>query len=180
MEKGDVKMMRLFTALEVSGQVKTELSKLEPQGNNVKVQKQPHITLHFIGNVPLQMANSICSELKNVQSHCYTQKVFGVGAFYRGKAPHCLWAGVDKCKGLIALHSAVGVYLARLGIETDKREYNPHITIARLKSSSEKYAQSYISSHGDFKTSFSAKNFCLYSSAIEQGNSSIQRCKNIT
>jgi len=162
-------MTRLFTALEIPGRVKEELSRIEPIGDNVKLAVQPHITLHFIGNVSHIMASSICSELKNVESTCYTQKISGVGAFYRRKAPFCLWAGVDICNGLNALHSAVGCSLGRLGLDLGKREYKPHITIARLKSSNEKYIQSYISNHANFKTSFSVKSFCLYTSEFEQG-----------
>jgi len=162
-------MTRLFTALEIPGPVKEELSRIEPKDDNVKLPVQPHITLHFIGNVSHIMASSICSELKNVESNCYTQKISGVGAFYRRKAPFCLWAGVDKCNGLNALHSAVGCSLGRLGLDLGKREYKPHITIARLKSSNEKYVQSYISNHANFKASFSVKSFCLYTSEFEQG-----------
>jgi len=162
-------MTRLFIALEIPDSVKEELSRLEPKGNNIKVQAQPHITLHFIGNVSHAMASSICSELHNVESRCYAQKISGVGAFYRGKTAHCLWAGVEQCHGLIALHSAIASSLTRLGLEVDKRDYKPHITIARLKSASEKFVQSYISSHGDFKASFTVKRFYLYSSNSEQG-----------
>mgnify|MGYP000016101066 CR=1 FL=1 len=165
----DRKMTRLFTALEIPDPVKEELSRLEPKGNNIKVQNQPHITLHFIGKVSDIVASSICSELNNIELNCYTQAISGVGAFYRGKTPHSLWAGVDKCNGLNTLHSAVGSSLSKLGIELDKREYRPHITIARLRSSNEKYVQSYISNHENFKTSFSVKRFCLYSYVFEQG-----------
>ena len=161
-------MTRLFIALEIPSPVKEQLSRLAPKDKHLKAQNQPHITLHFIGKVSDIVASSICSALNQIELNCYTQEISGVGAFYRGNTAHTLWAGVGKCNGLNTLHSAIGDSLSSLGIELDKRDYKPHITIARLRSSQEKYAQAYISNHDGFKASFSVKRFCLYSYLFEQ------------
>jgi 2'-5' RNA ligase len=162
-------MTRLFTALDIPDSIKGDLARLEPEGDFVRIQSQPHITLHFIGHVSDDIALAISSEFNNIELRAYDQEIEGVGAFTKGKPPHILWAGVSKSCGLMNLHAAIGDSLTEVGHKLEDREYTPHITIARLTRPSPELVESYLSAHGSFKASFRVSKFGIYSSEFIEG-----------
>ena len=162
-------MTRLFTALDIPGSIKTELARLAPEGDFVKIQRQPHITVHFIGHVSDELALDISSELNTIDLMAYDQEIEGVGVFTKGRPPHILWAGVRKCAGLMNLHAAIGDCLTEVGLKLEDRDYTPHITIARLKRRSPELVELYLSAHRGFSASFRVSSFGLYSSEFKEG-----------
>ena len=162
-------MTRLFTAIDIPDHIKTDLARLEPEGDSIRIQSHPHITLHFIGHVSDEIALDISSAFNNIEVMAYNQDIEGVGAFTKGKPPHILWVGVRKCAGLINLHAAIGDTLAEVGHKLEGRDYTPHITIARLKRRSPGMVELYLSAHSSFKASFRVSSFGLYSSEHEDG-----------
>ena len=85
--------------------------------------------------------------------------------------PNYLWAGVEKSPKLIALYDEIGSTLMKLGLEGERREYVPHITIAKLYSSDHQSVESYISKHENFDISANVNCFCLYATELAGGKS---------
>jgi 2'-5' RNA ligase len=162
-------MTRLFTALDIPDSIKTHLARLEPEGDFVRIQSQPHITLHFIGHVSDEIAVDILSAFDGIEVAAYNQEIEGVGAFTSKKPPHILWAGVSKCDGLMNLYAAIGDSLAKVGHKLEGRDFTPHITIARLKRPSPELVELFLSDHSSFNASFRVSSFGIYSSEFIDG-----------
>jgi 2'-5' RNA ligase len=162
-------MTRLFTAIDIPERIKTDLARLAPEGDSIRIQRHPHITVHFIGHVADEIAVDISSELNTIEVMAYDQEIEGVGAFTKGRPPHILWAGVRKCDGLMNLHAAIGASLTKVGHKIEDRDYTPHITIARLKHRSPELVELYLSAHSGFSASFRVNSFRLYSSEHIEG-----------
>lgn len=90
-----------------------------------------HITLHFLGSAPLPVVQSA------LESFCFLPfdiQLSSVGVFGSGSRPRVLWAGVAPSAGLNQLHALTGEKLLEKGFALEKRPYNPHVSIAKMKS----------------------------------------------
>lgn len=162
-------MPRLFTALDIPDEIQHQLSTLMPRDSNIRPQNQPHITLHYIGNTSDPISNAIHLKLLKIKSNTFHQNLSGVGIFAKKKNRHILWSGVEKCDGLVTLHKAIGRALLSIGLTLEKRNYHPHITIARLSKPNKILETSYLESHATFKAEFDVTSFSLYASESQEG-----------
>ena len=154
----------LFTAVEIPELIQASILDLRPKNLGIKESTNLHITLHYIGKVNDVEANLIQTILLKVKAKSYSQKINGVGVFNQTKAPHILWAGVNKCEELLNLHASVGQCLQEIGLKLESRQYSPHITVARIKKTNEDLVESYINKYSDFNANFDVKSFSLFSS----------------
>ena len=93
-----------------------------------------HLTLKFLGDIEKgrvaglkDLLNEACSrhEQFEVEPH-------GIGAFPSPRKARVVWAGVSKgADALLALAEGLEQSLSTLGFEEDKRQFKPHITLAR-------------------------------------------------
>ena len=154
----------LFTAIEIPELIQASIMELRPKSIGIKGLTDCHITLHYIGKVNNNEANLIQTSLLKVKTKSYSQSINGVGVFNRVKAPHILWAGVNKCEELLNLHESVGQCLQEVGQKLESRQYRPHITVARIKKTNKDLVESYINKYSDFNTGFYVRSFSLFSS----------------
>ena len=86
-----------------------------------------HLTLHFIGAVPRERLPALCAGLA-VDLQPFTLHL-GEPALW----PHGLAVLLPEATpaALQALHAALGACLLDLGLHTDTRPYQPHLTLAR-------------------------------------------------
>ena len=97
-----------------------------------------HLTLKFLGDVPADRISAIGDATgKAAARHApFALSLSGVGAFPGGRAPRVLWAGiVGDLDRLAALQASVDGCLAELGFARERRSFNPHLTLARLRDS---------------------------------------------
>lgn len=164
-------MPRLFTALEIPRDAALSLSLLRgglPGARWIDVENY-HITLRFIGDVAGHVADDIANALDRVRRPSFTLALSGVGAFGQ-KKPHAIWAGVTASPDLSGLQAEIDRICHRIGIPTDPRKFMPHVTLARLRSSSPVDVASYLSARGNFAaTPFRVGRFVLMSSRDSVG-----------
>ena len=60
----------------------------------------------------------------------------GTGVFERKGRPHLLWAGVAPNEALVRLQKKIERICQSVGIEALHRKFMPHVTLARLNTSS--------------------------------------------
>ncbi len=95
-----------------------------------------HITLKFLGEVeeariPV-IVKALEGALKGVSK--FRVKLEGVGAFPRVSRPNVIWVGVSEGRDpLIRLANLVEDALKKVGFPKEKRPFEPHLTIARVK-----------------------------------------------
>ena len=134
--------VRLFIAIEMADEVRRALGRL--QGRMKKSIRgvrwvKPgsiHLTLAFLGNTEEGLVPELRRLLDGVakRHRPFTLVIRDVGAFPSLRRPRVLWCGVrkggDECRSL-AEQIAEG--LSRLGLPQERREFRPHLTLARVK-----------------------------------------------
>ena len=132
--------MRLFVAIDIPdgvrealAHVSRELRPLCPGARWVRIEGA-HVTLKFIGETTPAHADQIIAALRNAHASSPIELVFaGLGFFPTPRRPRVLWAGVSADPNLPELAASVEAHLEQLGIAREKREFSPHITLARFE-----------------------------------------------
>jgi 2'-5' RNA ligase len=171
--------MRLFTAIEISDEVKNNLrillERLRPAAKLAKLSwtrvDNLHITTKFIGEWPEDRFEDMKRALSSVGSPgAIPVRVSGIGWFPNARNPRVLWAGVHAEEPLKSLASATDAAVHAIGVAREDREYSPHLTLARIRDRTPLHAldtlRSAIDSLGPAEFgSFPATEFHLYLSA---------------
>ena len=93
-----------------------------------------HLTIKFIGDVSNEMVEEISDELIFVTQYPEIKCSFNkFGFFYRDDKPFILWAGLKIDDLLSSLIKDLNQKLGKFSIPTEKRNFNPHITLLRIK-----------------------------------------------
>jgi 2'-5' RNA ligase len=162
--------MRLFVALDFPDAVKEALLNLRAEIPTARWSNraQLHLTLFFIGET--ERVQDVKTALETVKAPPFTLTLAGVGRFPKGdhQPPAVLWAGVENPPALRVLHEQVSGVLTDLGYEADRRPFNPHITLARLKASRPlSEADAFLKMHHDFRAGpVELVEFVLFSSEL--------------
>ncbi len=136
--------LRTFIAIELSDEIKQTIKDIEDSlkvlGCDIKWVRPEiaHLTLKFLGDVDLDTIETIGRAL--------TESVHGLppiqtqltqlGIFPDIRRPRILWIGLDDKEGRIKqLAESVETALGNIRFKKEEREFKPHITIGRLRSS---------------------------------------------
>ena len=168
-----VRSLRLFTALEIPELSASALSHLQKGIENVRwvAPKSFHITLRYIGMVKEKAASKINTALSEITAQNFLINIRGVGCFGKSK-PRTLWAGVERAAQLETLCQIIDQKLINIGFPCEDKQYNPHITLARLKGAIQKHViETWQTAHQQFRLSpFHAIHFTLFSSQPHKGH----------
>jgi 2'-5' RNA ligase len=141
-----MKMIRSFIAIEIENQelldrISTLQRTLGNTGANIKFVKPEnvHITLKFLGEVPSPLIEMIGNHLQTLRFEPFNASLHGVGVFPSVNRINVVWLGITKgIPKFLALYRQIESQLQTLGISPDHRGFNPHVTIARLRSAQNK------------------------------------------
>lgn len=126
-------MPRLFVALSLPNSTQFALAQLAPpnvRGVRVTAPSQMHVTLHFLGDVPLERALDALSDVIPSEIEL---AISGVGRFRARDGEQVLWAGLRPSPALLDLHGRMGEALRRRQFHVEQRPYAPHVTLARCR-----------------------------------------------
>jgi RNA 2',3'-cyclic 3'-phosphodiesterase len=132
--------VRLFVALEIPPAVRQNLAALIASMRAIT--KEPrwvraenlHVTLKFLGEVAEGKVDAICSALRNIHSERPIALEFrGLGFFPNEKHPRVFWTGMEASQNLKTLAGDIEGAVEKLGIPREKREFSPHLTLARFE-----------------------------------------------
>ncbi|MCA1960265.1 MAG: RNA 2',3'-cyclic phosphodiesterase [Desulfomonile sp.] len=135
--------VRAFIAIELPEGVKFFLkeivAELKSFGGDVRWTRPEgiHLTLKFLGNVQSETIPTIRKILEPelALQQPFSVAVRGLGAFPGLNRPRVLWVGVSAAEGTLApLVAKVEELMEPLGFPKETREFNPHLTIGRVKS----------------------------------------------
>nr|WP_321524170.1 RNA 2',3'-cyclic phosphodiesterase [uncultured Cohaesibacter sp.] len=160
-------MPRLFAGLEIPQPITTMLSLQRGglYGARWIDEANYHITLRFMGDVDYSLANEIVFQMSQIQCPEFALSLKGFGSFGARK-PHSVFAAVQNNEDLVLLHQELERRMRKLGLRSDKHDYTPHVTLARLKKTAEPIdVANYLALRGGFQTEqFRVPRFVLYSS----------------
>ena len=130
--------MRLFIGLDlpagVAGNLERLLEQLRP---TARIQWSPpsnmHITTKFIGEWPEPRLEELKAALGAIPSRAPIAVSIGkVGFFPNPHSPRVFWCGI-QAPGLDTLAADTDRATSALGIDAERREFSPHLTLARIK-----------------------------------------------
>ncbi len=132
-------------------------------------QESYHLTLRFIGDIDDAQAHEIASVLGRVRRSAFEIRLDGLTSF-GGKRPRALVAAVAPSPALMELQAEHERLLQRVGLEPEGRKYTPHVTLARLRDSSNWQVAEYLSARAAYRSlPFTVSRFVLFSSRASTG-----------
>jgi RNA 2',3'-cyclic 3'-phosphodiesterase len=164
-------MPRLFTAIEIPESMRLRLSLLRaplPAAKWIEPENM-HITLRFAGDIDPRTADEFADQLAQVSFELFTINIAGAGAF-GGRGPRVLWAGVESSPELQSLYRANERAARAAGLETDPRNFSPHVTLARMRRARQSAVARFLEDHGGLRMEpFTVHRFVLLSAKPGSG-----------
>ena len=131
--------MRLFTAIDLPGELVATLARLIDQLRpsariNWSAPANLHITTKFIGEWPDNDLDRLTRALETLAPRePIPIAMRGVGFFPNPHSPRLFWAAVHAGPELAALARDTDAALAGIGVPADTKPFSPHLTLARIK-----------------------------------------------
>jgi 2'-5' RNA ligase len=158
-------MLRLFVGIDLPPELKLSLSLMAtglPGAKWVDAGNY-HLTLRFIGEIDEGQAEDVDAALSQIRTPRFDVALATVGHFGLRQ----LWVGVERNDALQHLHDKIESALSRLGFPAEERRYTPHVSLARLKGTSESRLQAYLSEHALYRAPpFRVDHFSLIASYL--------------
>ncbi len=130
--------MRLFTGLDLPAEVVRNLEQfLQQIRPAARINWSPpanlHITTKFVGEWPEERLSELQSALAGLPPRePIPVQIRKVGFFPNPHSPRNFWCGIEA-PGLAELAADTNRAATSLGIVDEKRAYQPHLTLARIK-----------------------------------------------
>ena len=162
-------MKRIFIAVPIPEKIKPLLHSMGKSlpGARAVPEEQIHITLRFIGEVDGTTFLDIKEQLAEVSRPSFSLGISGVGHFPPRGKPRVVWAGLQPTDELSQLKRQVDTQLIKCGITPDTRKFSPHITLARLNTTSLQRVTDFLSGNAFLRfDDFAVSAFHLYSSKL--------------
>ena len=136
--------LRTFIAIELGSTIKTALRRIQSGlGAEIPAKSvrwvQPdgiHLTLKFLGDTPVEQVDAVKVALARAAAEVepFSLTAAGVGCFPNIRQPRVVWVGLQEPSGALSkLHRAVEAQVAPLGFPTERRAFNPHLTLGRVQ-----------------------------------------------
>lgn len=132
--------LRLFVAVKTGNEIREKMSSLvallKQSGAEVKWVKPEnlHITLKFLGDVPLARLEEVKGALGQIRGSRFSLEIASVGALPNAKKPRVIFAGsgagADRLK---ALAGEVETAFTAIGFVPEYRDFLAHLTLGRAK-----------------------------------------------
>ena len=138
-----VQVIRVFIAVPIPSSAKLFLSKVIeglsgkiPNGVRWVNPDGIHVTIKFLGDTAPGRVAGITEAMGRAAAQVspFQIRLWGLGTFPNQKRPRVLWAGVDGDVARLAeLQKITESELVALGYPRDKRSFNPHLTLGRVR-----------------------------------------------
>lgn len=130
---------RTFIAIKISPNklLQNIYSKIKADFTNDKIKwvntDEFHITLKFIGETTKEQIKEINSVLEDLckEFSAFDISIKKFGVFPNSKNTKVFWFGIENTQILNRIQMKIDLSLSLLGFETEKRDFNAHLTIAR-------------------------------------------------
>ena len=164
-------MPRLFTGIEIPAEIGERLSLLRGglPGARWIDKDNYHLTLRFIGDIDMHIAEEIANALTWVRRGAFTLRLADIGILGT-KKPHSIVARTCLSADLVELQTEHERIMQRIGLPPERRKFTPHVTLARLRGVSGQDIANYLTSRGGFTVGpFPVERFVLYSARDSTG-----------
>ncbi len=134
---------RTFIALELTSEIHDELDQLQQKLKaacadvNWVNPRGIHLTLKFLGSISLELIEEVKKTVEAAAKtySCFTITLAALGAFPNQEYPRVIWVGIEDDNKSKELAEDLKERLINLGFLPEKRDFNPHLTLGRARSS---------------------------------------------
>ena len=158
-------MPRLFTALQLPEPSRAALAQTRGGlfGARWLDPLDYHLTLRFIGDIDARLADEVAAALDEA-GRGPLEVAFEALSWFGGDKPHAIVARVKPAPALLALAADHERRLRRLGLAPEKRQFTPHVTLARTRGAGPAAVADYLAARGRLEApDFRAESFVLMS-----------------
>lgn len=135
--------MRLFIATQFPAEIIRALdgavSSMKPRLPSASWARPEtqHVTFAFLGEQPESLIDEIAAPLANAIGAIprFEAKLHGCGFFPNPRRARVGWVGLDPEERFVELANVVRVVVTRCGVELDRAEFRPHLTVMRIRDS---------------------------------------------
>jgi 2'-5' RNA ligase len=164
-------MPRLFTGIEIPVEIGERLSYLRgglPGARWINPDNY-HLTLRFVGDIDMHVAEEIAAALTRVRRSGFTLRLDGIAVLGTRK-PHAIVARAEPTPELVEVRGEHERIMQRIGLPPDPRKFMPHVTLARLRGAASRDIADYLSVRGGFLADpFPVDRFVLFSARNSTG-----------
>jgi 2'-5' RNA ligase len=166
--------MRLFIGLDVPWQISRNLELLlKLLKSKAQIAWSPlgnlHVTSKFIGEWPESRLDELKTALDTIaRPGALDITIQGIGWFPNPHQPRILYAGIRGPAGLTGLAVSAEAVCESLGVPSERRDYQPHLTLARVRTPKPLFElkRAIAELPDDNFGKFQAKEFYLYNSEL--------------
>jgi len=135
--------MRTFIAIDISPEIRSAIGRIQSHlkyaGADVKwvAPENIHLTMKFLGEIDETMLGRVEASLEHIarSTRQFEFSVEGVGVFPKIDFPRVIWIGLGRGSDqLTCLAALLDDEMLKLGFEKDPRQFEPHLTIGRVRS----------------------------------------------
>jgi RNA 2',3'-cyclic 3'-phosphodiesterase len=136
-------IMRCFIAIEIPSEVKSAFVELQNdlRGAGADVAwtnpDNVHLTLKFLGEIDKKLVSKVeqvCLETISSMSP-FNLSINRIGLFPNERHPRVLWIGLGgEIETLEKLQERLDERLADIGFEIEEKDFQPHLTVGRIRS----------------------------------------------
>ena len=165
--------MRLFIAVELPETVREQTRRAAAALKEAVVsgrfpgKQNYHITLAFLGEVPMSAVNRIKTAMDCCSAPPFEITVGGLGRFKRREGD-VIWTRVSAPETLFSLQRELLLELAKRGFDLENRTFTPHITLARGVEFRNGFTLESFSDHAETSV-FTARQMTLMESRLIEG-----------
>lgn len=136
--------IRTFIAIDIPPWVKTQIAGIQNRLRSLDLnaswvgRENMHMTLKFLGDIDPKLAPAIKETLTEVLDPMpkFSVCLGGLGVFPRPERPRVVWVALQDSSGALkTLWEKTGDALSILKFPKETREFSPHLTLGRIKSS---------------------------------------------
>jgi len=140
--------MRAFIAVEIPSGLSKQISELQEflkksdADANWVPEQNFHYNLKFFGSLTeSELKKVIAATQKAISaSKSFEIEINGIGGFPTLNSPRVVWIGIKKGSSeLKAVADSLEEAYSEIGIPKEEREFQPHLTLCRLKSNDHKH-----------------------------------------
>jgi len=146
--------MRIFFGATLSESTKTQIEKIQEELRNdiddirIEARQKLHITLQFIGDFKPEKVESLFSsvrgEIERSRFKSPLTAVNGLSYFPNERVRRGVWIDCQDDGTLGAIAELIKSVTEKFGVIPEKREFKPHITIARFRGEGDRNRKNYI------------------------------------
>ncbi len=134
--------IRTFIAIDIPSEIKQAIAHVQNElrpihGANVSFPRMEgiHLTLKFLGDVEREQLDQVTEAVRGASTGINRFELIttGVGGFPNLKDPRVLWWGLKDSKPLLQLHKQIDSNLAQIGFPIERKRFNAHLTVGRVK-----------------------------------------------